>query len=810
MTALEGLRVLELGHGIAGPFAGRLLGDLGADVIKVESPAGDRLRREPPLLRDGGDSVVFELVNWNKRGVRLDLGERTAAAELDALVARADVVITSLRPRRLRAWGLDGAALLARNPRLVAVSVTSFGATGPDRDLAASDLVLQARSGLMAISGSAERHPLKHGLRTSLWGAGLNAAYAALAGVLAVRRTGAGVEIDLSIHECLASQLVMNHADRVFGGAVQGRPPESPDPLDGNPLPAGDGHLALQTSARQPIARLAELFGDERLADPRFATPEGRVEHADELRAVLAAQLAGTSARELFLRASGAGLLSGVVQGAGDLLACEQLAARGAFTELSERAPDGRPWRLPATLAALSRTPTSVRRRAPRHGEHDAEVRRELAAAAPTAPERPRPAGAGAPLAGLRVIDLSIIFAVPYLGALLADLGAEVIKVEAPARMDQTRTDWGGYIANDPGEEPWNRSGTFHVVNRGKRSLALDLGTEAGRAVLRRLLATADVLLDNFTPRVLRKWGMTYEELRPSFPRLIGLSNTGYGSTGPWRDFKAQGTTLEATMGLMAVTGYAGGAPARAGQSVPDFFACWTGLVALLAALLERERSGLGQHIDLGMYQLGPAMVPEALLHRQATGEDPVRAGARDAGDVLSDVVRCGDGRWLAVSGPRERIARITGTGDLAAWAAAQPSAAAVADALQALRIAASPVHDAATLLADPHLRARGFHEPVRVPGVDAPVPLIGRPFRWASAASTVGVRGPGPRFGEANADVLERLLRLPETEIAALYRAGVVTDAPVAPPPARAMDVDALLAAGVLAHVERDAEAIA
>ena len=416
----------------------------------------------------------------------LDLGDPASRPELDALVAWADVVITGLRPRRLRAWELDGAGLLRRNPRLVATAVTSYGTTGPRADDAASDLVLQALSGMMAISGASEREPLKHGLRTAAWGAGLNAAYATLAAVLAVRRTGAGVALDVSIHDCLASELVMNHAYYAFGGAVQGRPPASADPLDGNPLPAADGFVALQTSARQPVDRMAELFADERLRAERFATPEGRVAHAGELRALLDEHLAAEPARGLFLRASEAGLLSGFAQGAGELLACDAPGGARRVPRPRRTGARRRAWRLPATLVHLSRTPTSVRRRAPGRGEHDAELRRELAAAHRPPPRAPAaPAAPVRPLAGLRVLDLSVIFAVPYMGALLADLGAEVIKVEAPARLDQTRTDWGGYFDNEPGDEPWNRSGTFQVVNRGKRSLSLDLGTDAGRDVLR-------------------------------------------------------------------------------------------------------------------------------------------------------------------------------------------------------------------------------------------------------------------------------------------------------------------------------------
>ena len=290
------------------------------------------------------------------------------------------------------------------------------------------------------------------------------------------------------------------------------------------------------------------------------------------------------------------------------------------------------------------------------------------------------------------------------------------------------------------------------------------------------------------------------------------LSNTGYGSTGPWREFKAQGTTLEATMGLMAVTGYAGGAPARAGQSVPDFFACWTGLIAILAALVERQRSGLGQWIDLGMYQLGPAMIPEALLHRQAHGRDPERVGARDAGVPISGVHRCADGGWLAVStGDHGAVAALAGAGGLRGVGG---------------RAQRRPTR-------------RPRSRPPGSPPATCATPPTWRPPRTCSpAASTSRSRSPGPRPAGAGdrtavplvvggqrgrrrrpgARASARATRtcsssscgLPDAEIAELYARGIVTDAPAGAPPARAMDVAALLASGVLTRIDDRAEVAA
>ncbi|HVW17749.1 MAG TPA: CoA transferase, partial [Solirubrobacteraceae bacterium] len=321
--ALDGVVVLEIGHGIAGPFATRLLGDLGADVVKLEDPRGDLTRRLGPFAIDeAGErtSALFELLNWNKRGVELDLRVPAARERARELARAADVVVTSLRPATLDAWGLDAATLRDGAPRLVVTTVTDFGASGPLRDWRGSDLVFQAMGGVAQISGTAGREPIKRGLRQSPWCAGVNAAYASLAGHLAALRTGAGAHVDLAIREVPASELVLNEAWYLSIGAVQGRRPAVRDPLGGplgggDPLPAGDGHVALQVNPTVTTAHLAELLDLPALADARFATTDGRTEHAAELVELLSARLGREDPIELFERASRAGLLCGIVRG---------------------------------------------------------------------------------------------------------------------------------------------------------------------------------------------------------------------------------------------------------------------------------------------------------------------------------------------------------------------------------------------------------------------------------------------------------------------------------------------------------------
>jgi crotonobetainyl-CoA:carnitine CoA-transferase CaiB-like acyl-CoA transferase len=445
---------------------------------------------------------------------------------------------------------------------------------------------------------------------------------------------------------------------------------------------------------------------------------------------------------------------------------------------------------------------------------------------APPAPQPlvvpPGAADAPGPLHGTRVLDLSTVFAVPYIGGLLADLGADVIKVEPTRRLDQTRTAYGPFTDNDPGERWWDRASTHQVVNRGKRSLTLDLKSDVGRGLLRELVADADVLLENFTPRVMRDWGMTYDELRELNPGLVMLSNTGYGATGPWSGFRAQGTSLEATMGIAAVTGYAEDKPSKAGQSYPDFLACWTGLLALMAALVERDASGLGQHIDLGMYQLGVVVMPEAILGFQATGEEPRRCGNADVGAFVSGLFpAAGEDRWLAVSVREDELAALASVvavvdpsaaaADIelavARWSRERPAGEA-ATLLQAAGVEAGPLLDARDLMLDPHLCARGFYETVDH-GDDLGVrTVIGRPFRWHDASTSVGVRRRAPRLGEANAEI-GRELGLDAARLADLHADGVMTDHPIGMRPPPRVDLQAMLATRALSGLDEDYRAV-
>ena len=816
---LDGVRVLEIGDGLAAPLASRLLGDVGADVVKLEAGEGDRVRRSGPMYTsaDGRcQSALFGYLNWNKRSVLADPAEDRDRIETE--LAAAEILIVGDYFDMIPAWSLDLDHLQSRFKNLIVVCVTPYGLGGPKRSWRSSDLTLQAASGLLSICGTRDREPVRRGLRQCTYEAGLNAAYAALSALYHVRKGGQAPLIDLSIAECLTSELVLTMPEYTFAGAVPTRRPPVQDVLTtGEPVIARGGLAAMQITVTVGADRYAAFLSAPQLSEERFATAADRRRHAAELVSVLETALRNVDVSEFFVRSAQQGLLTGIVQTSRQLLRCPQLRARQAFITMPGQL-HGSPWRMPSGPIALPGP--RLRQAAPGLGQHTGEL---PPPPRPVSPPAQGPAGNG-PLAGLRVLDLSTLFAAPYMCGLLADLGAQVIKIEAPNRLDQTRVSGFGppYLDNQPRDDGWDWCGTFHSVNRGKQSLVLNLKDEDGRAVLRRLIAQSDILVENFTPQVMKGWGLSYDTLNKLNSRLIMVSNTGYGHTGPWANFKAQGTTLEATMGLTYHNGYAGGKPRKVGQSYPDFLAAWSGLYAIHALLLRRLSSGSGGWIDLGMYQLGSVVIPEALIAEQAGNEVSGPQGNSEPGALLSGVFACaGDDNWVAVSlasagdltaaehllgletpgreGCADRLPLIWKA--LRAWATAQDAPKA-AQELQEHGIAAEAVASVRDVLLDSQYRERRFFEWVRMRSDDRP--LIGRPYRWRGDARP-RVRKRAPCFGEHN-DIVLGSMGLTVSEINYLKERGVIGSTPGGEKEHQPGDlIESRFAAGVYSELDSD-----
>ncbi len=439
------------------------------------------------------------------------------------------------------------------------------------------------------------------------------------------------------------------------------------------------------------------------------------------------------------------------------------------------------------------------------------------------------------PLEGIRVIDSSYVFAGPYATGMLADLGAEVIKIEGPARPDFTR---GGAFSgmlpdNERGADPWNRTSTYNLANRGKKSLVVDLSRKEGREVLIDLIKVTDVIVENFTPRVMRGWGLDYPKMKAINPNIVMVSNTGYGYGGPYSSYPAQATTQEATHGLAAVTGYQGGEPSKAGQSFVDFLAAWACASAALLGLRYRRRFGRGLWADVGMYQLGCYNVSEYVLdsiangtpggrignrHRQFAPQGCYRCAGEDAWCVLS--VR-DDEDWAALCGAIGRP-ELAGEARFATEAARRAQHDAIdeiitrwtvglskieaMERLQAAGVPAGAVLDGRDLHFNAQLKARGLLETVSFPKereMGSRRPIIGRPWRFSAMSPAVG--GPAPTFGQHNRHVLRDILGYDEARCQALESAGILVDKPLKPREVPDLSMDERVGLGRLAYWDRD-----
>ena len=438
--------------------------------------------------------------------------------------------------------------------------------------------------------------------------------------------------------------------------------------------------------------------------------------------------------------------------------------------------------------------------------------------------------GGGPPLENIRVVDLSRVFAMPFAGANLADLGAEVIKIDTCQAqfMDTTRTITGPFPDNLPGELWWEQGGTFQTLNRGKRSLTLDLRSAEAQSILKELVSVSDIVLENFTPRVMARFGLDYASLRAVKPDLIMVSNTGYGHSGPWSNFGAMASALEPAHGTGAYMGYLedGGSgseqpglvPNKVGNSYTDFLATWTALVSVMAALLHRAKTGRGAWVDLAMYQNGVSFVGEGLLAYAYSlqnrfppgsggGERVRRMGNRHSSMAPHGCYPCaGEDQWVTIAVRDDEdwaaLCGAIGRPDLAddaryatarrrlecqeelhgivsQWTVTRTSYEAM-EVLQGAGVPAGPVLTAKQALSDPNFQSRGFFERVTHPeetglGTKA---YIGR--GWKFSGSRAGIDGPAPILGEANGYALREILGLTSGQLDVLAEQEIIGREPI------------------------------
>ena len=801
-TALDGLRVLDISEGLAAPFAAKLLGDLGADVIKLEPPEGDEARRRGPFAGsvDIEASAPFLYANTSKRSVVIDPANPEDLTIIGRLLEWADVVISHETEPSLAARGLGYEQLAARNPLVVLTTVTGFGSDGPYADWRWNHLVAGALGGFTYLCGREDREPLQLGASVTET---LTGAYAAVATLIAVRGAlefGRGDHVDVSVIETAvnAALLPVQRYDYTGDSGVR-RADIGPSPSF--ILPTSDGYVGANTLTQAQWEMMCQFFGQPDLVDdPQYADGWSRMANSRDLAGELAELTRGRTAEDVFHDAQAWRIPFGLIPTLSEVMNLLPHRERDFFLEFEHpragrvRMP-GVPW--------MFGDDRPLGRRTPLLGEHTDEVRASVLS--------PRSAGGDAegrgglplrPLEGLRVIDLSMFMSGPMTSLVFADGGADVIKVESVQRIDGWRA--GG--ATD--DFWWEWAPQFNWVNRNKHGITLNLTDQRGSDVIRHMVRDADILVENYTPRVMGNFGLSYAELREINPDLIMISMPGFGLTGTWSNYTAFANTTEQMSGLPHLTGYADDQAIFSGTTGGDPLAGIMGALALLSALERRRRLQAqgepgGCHIDLSQTETATSFTGEAVTAYSISGEDPGRLGNYHPRIAPHSTYPCADDHWIAIACETDEqfadLSRLMGRVD---WLrrygsfAARDSARAEIDAaigewtrghdarrlmreLQGLGIAAGAVYDGRDLLEDQHLQARAFFiTQQHTYAGERRYPL--QPYRFAHWTGPE-VDRPSPTLGRDTREVLARLTSLTEEEVDQMEADDVIGTIPLA-----------------------------
>ena len=637
---LAGLRVVEVGSDIAGPYCTKLFVDLGAEVCKIEPPDGDPLRRWGPFA--GGETGpegagLFDYLNAGKRGATVDLTDSEHLDRVAELVASADVLVENLPPGTLDRWGLDADALQRSNPNLVVVRISNYGQGGPLRDRATTPLTLQAASGWVSFR-ELERPPVQAGARIPEYIAG---AYAALGGLTALRIAAAGtgrvVEVDVSMFEAMLSSLPypMLMAERLKS---LGLPTNSKAAPMLGIVRASDGWIGINCLTGQHWLDVCAMVGLPEFGEHQIAIMLGGPER-DEFFAKAQPWLDSMTVADLVELSQAMRIPAAPVTDGASIASCPQYAERGFFSTPGAGAPGllrpGPPFR-------LSKTPVGPPAAAPRLGaEVTADWAREVGDASAS-----ESLDVTMPFAGLKVLDLSTFWAGAYLTCYLGAFGADVVKVESIQRPDGHR--YSGSLLRE-GDDWYERGPLWQGTNLNKRDITLDLTSDAGRALAMRLAADADVVIENFSPRVVEQFGMDYAALAAANPAVIMVRMPGFGLEGPWRDYVGWALNIEQLSGMSAVTGFADGPPCNL-QGPADPIAGVHAAVALLGALEHQRRTGEGQLIEVAQIEVGAAVTAEPVIEYSLSGVVREREGNRHRTYAQGVYPSSVADQWVAVS----------------------------------------------------------------------------------------------------------------------------------------------------------------
>ncbi|WP_337185558.1 CoA transferase [Phenylobacterium sp.] len=596
---LDGLRVLELADGPSGGFCGRQFAAWGAEVVMLEPPNGGPLRNAGPRWATDGasGSAAFDVLACGKRSVDL--------RQASQLLPGADVLVCDGPPGALaRRLGADVAGLRRAYPGLVVATVSAFG---DPEGASAAIAELEAICGYLSLNGPAGEPPLPAPGNLMAHAIGANAFLGAMGALIGRARSGAGDHVAVSGLETIASFVMWLREQHQDAPTIRnGGTPEG-----ARLIRCQDGHVSVAPAVIPHLPVYREVLSVPDTVDLEALAEGGRLEATDRVAAALAPYAARLGVEEVFLGLQVRGVACGKVQSLGEVLADRQLEDR-AFFQTLRHAAGAMP--LPGRPALMTGAPSLSPTPAPPPASTDASGLGWTARA-----------GAGAsdgkpPLAGVRVLDLTQAWIGPMAAIALADLGAEVIKVEGVTRPDIWRFLGQAAAAPDAPTAPENRSWYFNGANRSKRGLGLDLSRPAGAEVFRRIVADADIVLENFTPHVMARFGLDYERLRAARPDVILTSFSGFGAFGPHAGFKANGASIEALAGWDAMNLDAGGRPVLMGGYPADPICGLQMAACTLVALYRRLRTGVGAHVDGSMMEAAAGYIADALLAEALAG----------------------------------------------------------------------------------------------------------------------------------------------------------------------------------------------
>ncbi len=786
---LTGLRVVELGGQIAAPYATKLLADLGADVLKVESPSGDPLRSWGPFPNDVVDAErgggLFRYLNAAKRTTVVDLDDPNAIEGLLEAIVDVDVVVESLGAGVLERHRLGPESLAIANPSIALVRVSDFGQHGPSVGIPTSQLVLQSMGGWVSAHGVPGTDPVQVGGRIAEYTAGAFAACAALTARRAARALHASVTCDLASMECLVGTLAY---PMLFDESLQQlglpRPEARHFPLPGI-VRCRDGWVGINALTGQHWHDVCAMLEAEPWSEKQQALAGGGAD-LDAFFAHIQPWFDARDAHEIVELSQAFRIPAAPVGDGRMMLDYAQFRERPFFVEDPETGATtpGLPYRLHGPAPRAESPVESA-------GVSGGETRGESARRAPDQEDLP--------FSGIQVVDLGTFWAGPYATMYLGAFGADVIKVESIQRPDGFR--FAGAFPQ-MGDDWYDRSGVWQATNLNKRDVTLDLRRDAGRTLLRRLLGDADVVLENFSARVIEQFGLGYDDLRSFNPGVIMVRMPGFGLEGPWRDFVGWAMVIEQATGMASVTGWPD-RPLSPGGFLDPVIGMHAA-VAIQAALEHRERTGEGQFIEVAQLETGACLTAEQVIDWSMNGRIRGREANRHRALAPQGVYRCrsdGDGtasaHWVAISARDDAqwaaLADAIGAHDLRELTLAERHSrhdeldqrigewshtctpAEVVDRLRPHRIAVAPVLTVAGMYDEPQLQARGYYQALENVKTGA------RRYPGWPMQFTFGTRrvehhrfGP-PTLGGDNDDILWRRLGVEAAELHRLRAEGVI-----------------------------------